>query len=135
MRYLDTSAFLKLLVDEEHSAALREALIGQEVWSSTILAVEAHRAALQLGIDRSAVDLRLAGVTLIVPSESTFVSARAIGTSELRTFDALHLAAALELAADLDAVVTYDRRLAEGCDHEGVAVEAPGLASRWWLPG
>lgn len=70
MLYLDTSAFLKVLVEEEHSRPLRRALNRAEVWSSALLALEAHRAALRLGIAAADVDLRLAAVTLIVASET-----------------------------------------------------------------
>ncbi len=135
MLYLDTSAFLKVLVNEEHSKALRLALRSADVWSSTLLAVEAHRAALRLGIAASDVDVRLAAVTLIVPSETTFAAARSIGTIELRTLDALHLTAALELKSDLEAVVTYDRGLAAACERELLRVATPGLPSGWWHSG
>jgi uncharacterized protein len=130
--YLDTSAFLKILVEEERSLALRAALTDHDLWSSSLLAVEAHRAAIRLDVDHEEVDLRLAGVTLLAPSESSYYSARMVGTPILRALDALHLASALELGADLDAVVTYDRRLAEACDQLDVEIVAPGAPERWW---
>ncbi len=133
MLYLDTSAFLKILIDEVHSRTLRRALIGMDVWSSTLLAVEAHRAAFRLDIQPALVDRRLAAVTLIVPSETTYLSARSVGTADLRSLDALHLSAALELGTDLAAVITYDRRLALGCNHHGVIPSAPGLPADWWM--
>lgn len=40
MRYLDTSAFLKLIVAEDHSLELREAMTGAELWSSLLLEVD-----------------------------------------------------------------------------------------------
>ena len=132
MLYLDTSAFLKILVEEEHSLALRTELADRVVWSSSLLAVEAHRAGIRLGIDLEDVDLRLAAVTLIAPSESSYFSARTVGTPMLRTLDALHLASALELGTDLDAVATYDRRLAEACDHIGIEIFSPGTPPKWW---
>ena len=124
---------MKLLVAEEHSTVLRSALAAKEIWSSSLLAVEAHRAALRLGVDYDEVDLRLAAVTLVAPSETSYFSARTVGTPALRTLDALHLASALELGADLDGVVTYDRRLADAFDLVGVEVVAPGLLGRWWV--
>jgi uncharacterized protein len=50
----------------------------------------------------------------------------------LRTLDALHLASALELGVDLEAVATYDRRLAEACDQLGIDIFAPGAPVQWW---
>jgi predicted nucleic acid-binding protein len=49
-----------------------------------------------------------------------------------RTLDALHLAAALELGADLEGFVTYDHRLAAACIAEGIDVRAPGRPGGWW---
>lgn len=111
---------------------LRSALAAKEIWSSALLAVEAHRAALRLGVSYHEVDIRLAAVTLVAPSETSYFSARTVGTAVLRTLDALHFAAALELGADLDGVVTYDRRLADAFDLVGVEVIAPGMPERWW---
>ena len=130
--YLDTSAFLKLLVAEEHSAALRRYVRSRELWSSVLLTVEAHRAAPRLNIDTAVVARALCTVTIVVPSETTYSSARSVGVPELRTLDALHLASALEFGADLAGVLTYDRRLAAGCEQEGLVVEAPGLRPSWW---
>lgn len=132
MLYLDTSAFLKLIVDEEHSPDLRRALSGLTPWSSLLLDVEAHRAGRRLGLDARDVAEALHAVSLIWPSESTFATARTIAPDTLRTLDALHLAAALELGADLEAVVAYDRRLAQGCDEAGIDVVAPGRPAQWW---
>lgn len=131
--YLDTSAFLKLLLDEAHSAALRADAETRDLWSSQLLGTEAHRAGRRLGVDPEAVAQALRSVTLITPAVATFAAAPRVGPDELRTVDALHLAAALELGADLDGVLTYDRRLAAGCAAHGVEVQAPGLPPRWWV--
>lgn len=132
MVYLDTSAFLKLVVAEKHSDALREALAGEALWSSILLDVEAHRAARRLGVAPDVVAGFLESVSLVAPGDTTFAAARDLQPHELRTLDALHLATALELGADLDAVVTYDRRLATACAEIGVEVRAPGLPEDWW---
>lgn len=132
MRYLDTSAFLKLIVAEEESEELRATVESAELWSSTLLDVEAHRAARRLGVDRDAVVQALEAVTLVMPAETTFATARRVGPDALRALDALHLAAALELGADLETVITYDRRLAAGCEVLDVPVQTPGHPSGWW---
>jgi predicted nucleic acid-binding protein len=43
----------------------------------------------------------------------------------LRSLDAIHLATAQLMAPDLDAVVTYDRRMAQAAAALGFAVVAP----------
>lgn len=133
MLYVDTSAFLKLVIDEEHSAQLRDSFAGKDLWSSSLLDIEAHRAARRLGVPVSDVDEHLDVLTIFTLSEATFAAARSVGSDALRTLDALHLAAALELAGELEAVVTYDRRLALGCEDVGCPVLTPGLAASWWI--
>lgn len=135
MLYLDTSAFLKLLVDEEHSEDLRAALVDEQVWSSSLLDLEAYRAGRRLGLSADLVAQHLDAVNIVVLAEQTLATARSVGPDSLRTLDALHLAAALEFGNDLDAVVTYDRRLAEGCHAVGCGVRAPGLDDAWWRDG
>jgi len=130
--HLDASAFLKLLVDEEHSEQLERRLDGAELWSSAVLGVEAHRAAMRLGISPSDVDTTLERVSLVLPAASTFHAARMVGNTELRTLDALHLATALEIGPEVASVVVYDRRLARATVAAGLEVEAPGLEPAWW---
>jgi uncharacterized protein len=43
----------------------------------------------------------------------------------LRSLDALHLSAALDLGDELEAVVAYDRLMAEGARGLGIGVPAP----------
>lgn len=132
MKYVDTSAFLKFLVREQYSAAIVAAAAGSELWSSTLLAVEAHRAALRLGVPGDEVDVALARVHLVLPAATTFHLARSVGDSALRTLDAIHLATALEIGAEVECVLTYDQRLARAASTLGVAVDAPGMAAGWW---
>jgi predicted nucleic acid-binding protein len=69
MLYLDTSAFLKLLVDEEHSSELRTALGAENVWSSSLLDVEAHLAGRRLGLPADTVAEHLDADTIFTPGE------------------------------------------------------------------
>ena len=65
--------------------------------------------------------------SLILVTLSTAVCERAamLELHLLRSLDALHLAAALELGDELEGLVTYDRRLAEGAQALGIGVIAP----------
>lgn len=67
----------------------------------------------------------LDSVTLVNLTPSTFERAGAVAPDLLRSLDALHLAAALELGDDLDGLVTYDDHLADAAAVHGVAVVAP----------
>ena len=74
-------------------------------------------------------------MALLTPSATTFTTARLIGSENLRSLDALHLATALELGGDLEGIVTYDRRVAADAAALGMDVEAPGLEPDWWTAG
>ncbi len=59
-------------------------------------------------------------------STSVFERASWLDPTLLRSLDAVHLAAALELGDELEGIVTYDDRLAEAAALHGIAVIAPG---------
>jgi predicted nucleic acid-binding protein len=67
----------------------------------------------------------LESVTLVEVTTAVFEEAGRLDPPTLRSLDALHLAAALDLGDDLEGVVTYDERLAEAAMSNGVAVVAP----------
>jgi predicted nucleic acid-binding protein len=124
--YIETSAFLKLLVAEAESPALRAWLTDREpVWSSHLLRTESLRAASRLGVDHEVVEKALATVSLVLPGSTTFSTAGNLGPSGLRSLDALHLASALELGSDLQGLLTYDARMSEGARELAIAVLAP----------
>ena len=125
--YLDTSAFLKLFVRESESDAMR-AWFGSHgsLWSSQVLQTEALRGAFRLGVDADSVEGVLADVSLVLPSTATFAAAARLQPVSLRALDALHLATALELGADLDAIVAYDARMLDGAVSLGIPTVHPG---------
>ena len=89
--YLDTSAFLKLIVDEASSSAMRDwHWANDQVWSSQLLCTEALRAAQRLQIDLRLVEEALDTVTLVLPSVATYASAGRLEPHGLRSLDALH---------------------------------------------
>ena len=126
--YIDTSAFLKLVVQEPESAALRKHILKAKthIVSSDLLRTEALRTARRHSSNallhtRALLD----GVAFITLTADVCERAAELDPSILRSLDALHLASALLLADDLDGVLTYDARLAEACGAHGVAVLAP----------
>jgi predicted nucleic acid-binding protein len=64
-------------------------------------------------------------VVLLAMPASTFERAAELEVDELRSLDALHLAAALELGDELEGLVTYDVRMAAGARRLGVRVVSP----------
>jgi uncharacterized protein len=117
---------LKLVVSEPESTAMRGWMASSgPCWSSQLLRSEATRAARRLGVDTSVINQALEVVALVTPGPSTFLVAGTLESPELRTLDALHLAAALELGDDLDGLVTYDTKMIDGAHSVEIAVVTP----------
>jgi predicted nucleic acid-binding protein len=126
--YLDTSALVKLVVAEPETAALRSWLEAQTqpLVSSDLARTEmmraTRRAAPHLVIRaREVLDI----LVLTQLSSTVFDHAGRMEPARLRTLDAVHLAAAIDLGDDLEALITYDERLAEAARSNGVPVLAP----------
>lgn len=64
-------------------------------------------------------------VTLLSVTAALFDAAGRLDLVELRSRDALHLAAALELQDELDGIVGFDERLAAAAAANGIPVAAP----------
>lgn len=126
--YLDTSALTKLVVAEPETAALRSWIAQQDrvLVSCDLTRTELTRAVRRVAPERM-VDARavLDGLTLLTFDAGVFASAGRLDPIELQSLDALHLAAALELGDDLEALVAYDERLQHAARLSGVAVVAP----------
>jgi uncharacterized protein len=128
--YLDTSAAMKLILDEPQSEALIAELAGREdrrLVSSWSLHTEMHCAAGRhpQDIDLEAVGTVLDSVSLIDLTRGDLLAA---GThAPLRSNDAIHLAVALRIGAD--EIVTYDDELTGRATAVGLHVLAPGTSS------
>jgi predicted nucleic acid-binding protein len=126
--YLDSSAFVKVVVSEPESVPLRAFLrrrSGRRV-SSSLLRAEALRAVRYLGPDAiGRVRGALRRVDLVSVDDRILESAGTLEPQVIRTLDAIHLATALALGTDLDAVVTYDDRMIGGAELLGLATASP----------
>ncbi|MCL2781627.1 MAG: type II toxin-antitoxin system VapC family toxin [Actinomycetia bacterium] len=126
--YLDTSALVKLVVAESESAALRAWLNARDrvPVTSDLARTELLRAVRRAAPSHaSAARAVLDSVIILQLTTAIFEQAARLDPLVSRSLDALHLAAALDLGDDLDALVTYDERLAKAADVNGVAVLAP----------
>jgi len=125
---MDTSAAVKLVMVEPGTTALRRWLTGRdgEIVSSDLLRTELLRATRRAAPDQM-VQARavLDSLILVTLPSVVFERATRLGPDLLRSPDALHLAAALELGDDLAGIVTYDRRLAAGARALGIDIVAP----------
>lgn len=126
--YLDASAFVKTVIAEPESRALLAFLErrgGRRV-SSALLRTESIRAIAAHGPDALAeTRAALREIELISVSDSLLDSAAMLEPRIVRSLDAIHLASALAVGRDLEAIVTYDARMAEGAGLLGLTVSAP----------
>jgi uncharacterized protein len=129
MIYLDTSAALKLVVSEAETAGLERWIAeraGVPRVSSRLLRIEMLRAVARVApnqVDRA--NAVLSAVTLL-SIDDVAPAAEVIGDKSPRSLDAIHLATAHEVRADLSAFVCYDKRLSDSARSLGLPVEAPG---------
>jgi predicted nucleic acid-binding protein len=128
--YLDTSAAMKLVLDEPQSDALTAELAGRDdrrLVSSWLLHTEMHCAAGRHpeDVDLEAVGAVLDSVSLINVTRGDLLAA---GThAPLRSNDAIHLAVALRVG--VDEIITYDGELAGLAATAGLPVLSPGTSS------
>jgi uncharacterized protein len=124
--YLETSAALKLIIDESESAALAAEVDGRgpSLAACRLLETEMRRVAhREPALQQHHVTELLDGVDLYDMPASLFRQAGLLPGPALRSLDALHLAAAIAL--DVDALVTYDERLAAAATTVGIEVLQP----------
>jgi predicted nucleic acid-binding protein len=124
--YLDTSAALKLVVEESESDALADELRRRTptLVACLLLETELRRVvAREPALTQRIVSELLRGVDLHELPPPLFVEAGLLPGANLRSLDALHLAAAIRL--EVEAVITYDVRMAEAATSLGMDVLAP----------
>lgn len=125
--YVDTSAFVKLLLPEPESTALEAALSEQVAFvSSDLLKIEVARLLSRAGRSptRSPGEW-LERVVLMRVSIEIRDRAAVIEPGRMRTLDAIHLATMEQLRREIDGVLTYDHRLMEGAQALGIRVLSP----------
>jgi uncharacterized protein len=125
--YLDASALVKLVLPEDETVALEQAL---ERWprraTSRIAVVEVLRAVLRrdASIEPRARYL-LTRLSLVAIADRLLLGAVAIPPLELRAIDALHIASALRIGRALAVFVSYDQRQLEAAAALGLPTDSP----------
>jgi predicted nucleic acid-binding protein len=125
--YLDSSAIVKLAVQEPESLALRRYLRRRHPLVSSALArTEVLRALLPAGDEAVARGrIVLQRLDLVRVNDRILNGAGMLRPPEIRSLDAIHLATAHELGDDLTAVVTYDERMAVAARRLGYRIVQP----------
>ncbi|MDQ1679706.1 MAG: uncharacterized protein QOI42_565 [Frankiaceae bacterium] len=126
--YLDTSAAMKLLIDEPESEALLTYLQSptheRQLVASWLLHTELHCAANRHpdDVEVDSVRVVLDTVSLIDLTRGDLLTAGTL-PGRLRSNDAVHLAVALRVGAD--EIVSYDTELVAAANAAGIAAVQP----------
>lgn len=128
--YADTSAVIKLLVEETHSqafAAFYDDHADGEWVSSALLRIEVTRAVARAmpALLPEARDV-LTAFSYIAIDDEIVDAAMDEPDRRLRSLDAIHLATARILAPELDALVGYGDRLIKAAADAGLTTASPG---------
>ena len=127
--YLDSSALVKLVAREAETAALLSLLEPRpEVASSALARVEVLRLVGRAGGSKKSRERArevLSRVALVAVDDPILEAAATLGPADLRSLDAIHLATALALQPEIEAIVSYDSRLNAAAKALGLSVLTP----------
>lgn len=125
--YLDSSALVKLVVEESESRALADHLREHPDRASSALArVEVSRAVRAHGQAAIRRARRLLGrISLVRLDDMLLDDAATLNGPTLRSLDAIHLAAARALGDGLVELITYDHRMGLAARDIGLPVSSP----------
>ena len=135
--YVDSSAVVKLVIDEPESQALRSFIQGADLVSCELILTEVPRAIrratarderLPQGLLISRASQTIENLGLASLDRGVLLAAGALAEPMLRALDAIHVAAASELSP-IDAFVTYDERQAAAARLAGLRTMSPRAES------
>ena len=127
LAYVESSALVKLVLEEAESEDLRRALATYEARiTSELSIVEVTRAAHRARPDAPIVpDGVLARFDMLRIDRAVINVAAHLGPAVLRSLDAIHVATALSIPGDLT-FVAYDAKASDAATAAGLAVVSPG---------
>jgi uncharacterized protein len=126
MSYLDASALVKLVIPEVESSVLQAYVDARSLLASCTLArVELPRAVAPHGAAALATSHELLTQLDLVQLDDELLDLAGELEGNLRSLDAIHVAAAMELGDGLEALITYDVRMAAAARALGLPVLAP----------
>lgn len=131
--YADSSALVKLVREEPESAPLRAFLAEADIITCELVLTElprairraaAHDPGLPLDLLIERAGEMLDAVALLPLDRPLLLAAGALAEPALRTLDAIHVAAAVDVSP-LDAFVSYDERQAAAARLAGLRTVSP----------
>lgn len=132
--YLESSAILKLFIQEQYSQAMLEWITSLDtrgsVVTSDLTRIEVLGKLQTISEEVSQVGRELFSAWFKIPVKKTIIES-AIQSMKLglRTLDSVHHATASYLASDEVIFVSYDERLLQACRDTGIPTFSPGATS------
>lgn len=131
--YLDSSAIVKLAVEEPESAALAawrdDLALDEPLVTSELAVAEVLRAVGRVGGDIEVALVHVDALEQLVVDRELLLAAGTLDPPAMRTLDAIHLASAMAIGEDLAGVVTYDERMASAASDLDLPLAMPGRES------
>ncbi len=127
LAFCDSSALVKLVVDEPESAALQQSLgTYSHVLASELAEVEVPRAVRRSDPGRVVLAQRLIrNLETVTLDQSVIKRAASLDPVELRSMDAVQLACALRLAPLDPVFIAYDKRIIRAASAAGLRTLSP----------
>ena len=127
LAFCDSSALVKLIVDEPESAALRQSLGAySHVLASELAEVEVPRAVRRSDPGRVVLAQRLIrNLETVALDRNVIKRAASLDPVELRSMDAVQLACALQVAPLDPVFIAYDKRIIRAASAAGLRTLAP----------
>jgi len=131
--YLDASIVVPLIKIEDASGEIRDYLQelrddGHLLVSARLAETEVRRAAARQGISQATVTTLLDTINVFELTPADYVTAGRFAFGNLGSLDALHLAAALRVPADV--MLSHDARLVEASEASGLPVLDSAIPAR-----
>lgn len=131
--YLDASIVVPLITIEDASDEVRSYLQelrddGHLLVSARLLETEVRRAAVRQGISQATVTTLLDTINIFELTPADYVTAGLLAFENLGSLEALHLAAALRVPADV--MLSDDARLVEASKASGIPVLDTAIPAR-----
>ena len=126
--YLDSSAILKTIFDEQERPDLLRFLNSQST-SSRLSKIEVRRTVARLVPTKTAeVNLELDKINFLPISNPILMAAENFSSEiTVRTLDAIHIATVMSLEGSIEGLITYDRQMIANAKLLGIKVISPGM--------
>jgi predicted nucleic acid-binding protein len=118
---------VKLVLDESDGPALAATVAGRRLTTSALSEVEVSRAVWrsQGSPQPKEISELFTRVSLLEVSGPVLQAAAQLGPYGLRSLDTIHVSTAALLGDDVEALVTYDKRMVDAASAAGIATLSP----------